>query len=206
MLDSPRKDTTMQLFVTPTTSRLNSKVRYLLWFPKEVKSMLGDFVAVEGTLERGLVMKCNVPPRRGRAFSVQDNPKSSMLHVEISEEFGKATEPKIRTPVKADSTTIDGQTVIVLDRIEPSTWPRREPRRLYNRERSSGTAPSELPAELPLHGDMEAFKAALAVLKRKVRDEELAKAIQIVIDQAPRLHATVGWNGTHIIAQIIQRL
>lgn len=195
----------MQVQVTPTAST-NNEIRYLVWFDKSLASMIGNFIRPEGTLERGLVLHCNAPPRRGQTYSAQINPKSAMMHVELPASYGKAGEPKIRTVVNAESTTVDGETVIVLDRVEPARWASRTPRHIKLGARSKQhTAPIEY-VSASATGDVNTLRQAMHVLKARVRDPALAAAIIAVCNNAPVLHAELGWNGTEMTARIVQSL
>lgn len=196
----------MQVQVTPTQAT-NGEIRYLLWFQKELAPMIGEFVRPEGTLERGLVLHCKAPARRGVAFAVQNNPNSTMIHVELPQQYGDAGGPKIRTLVNAESTTVDGETVIVLDRTTPRDWANRVTRHTKPGARSKKAA-AEIDIALASleDNDIQALKAAMQILKLRVHDAAVAKAILTVAHGWARHHVSLGWNGTELTAQIIQSL
>lgn len=196
----------MQVQVTPVQST-RGEIRYLIWIPKDVAPMVGDFVRAEGTLERGLVLHCKAPARRGVSFCVQNNPKSTMIHVELPPQFGNADGPKIRTLVNAESTTVDGETVIVLDRTTPRDWANRVKRHTRPGVRSKKVAAQIDIALASLEdNDIQALKAAMQILKLRVHDAALAKAILTVAHGWAAHHVSLGWNGTELTAQIIQSL
>jgi hypothetical protein len=180
--------------------------RVSVFFPPEMKSVLAAGVRPEGTFHNGLVLHCSEAPRRGVSYAVQDVTNGPRLDLPGAFAGVDLKEPKRMTNVGFDATVVDGRAIVVFDRIDLNTLPYRMARHYPNGKKLNGSGERTLPAIDLDAPEIEQVRAAMRVLKGRVRDPGVGQAIAVLCNLAHIVNADVQWNGTELVAQIVHRL